>query len=86
MEEENEPVINVISTSTVGAQNINPDSNRNMNMNTNTNTIDIHTNLFHEFSPNARNFNENRDSRRDLGSQRGCSMFYVFYVLYMYCL
>ena len=92
MAEENHPDINVISTSTLGTRNIDPDSNRNMNMNTNTNTTNINTNvnlmrnLFHEFSPNARNFNENPDTRRDCGSQRGRSMFDVFYILYMYCL
>ena len=82
MAEENEPDINVISISTLGTRNTDRDSNQNMNTNTNTTNININVNpmhiLFSEFSPDARNFNENRDSRRDRGSQRDRSMFYVF--------
>ena len=80
----NEPCINIISTSTLGARSLDHDPNQNINMNINVNTMNINNNvnLMHnssrDFSPNARNFNVNCRSRRDGGYQRGRGMFMPF--------
>ena len=86
----NEPYMNIVSTSTLCARNSDPDPNPNINVNTNANIINNNNNVnqkhnsFHEFSLNARNFNLNCRGRRDDVSQRGSGMFIPFICIVMH--